>query len=148
MSIEKEMVRIACKALDDKKADETDKTYTNSQFEKYMRMKHALDEKKGADIKIIDISTVSTIADYFVIASASNQNQVQAMVDNADEMLGRAGYEAKQIEGTRNSSWVLMDYGDMIIHIFDEENRLFYDLERIWRDGKILDAEEFLGENE
>lgn len=115
MSIEKDMVRIACKALDDKKAK---------------------------DIKIIDIHEVS------VIASASNQNQVQAMVDNADEMLGRAGYEAKQIEGTRNSSWVLMDYGDMIIHIFDEENRLFYDLERIWRDGKILDAEEFLGENE
>ena len=108
----------------------------------------ALDEKKGADIKIIDISTVSTIADYFVIASASNQNQVQAMVDNADEMLDRAGYEAKQIEGTRNSSWVLMDYGDMIIHIFDEENRLFYDLERIWRDGKILDAQEFLAEGE
>ena len=103
MSIEKEMVRIACKALDDKKAK---------------------------DIKIIDIHEVSVIADYFVIASASNQNQVQAMVDNADEMLGRAGYEAKQIEGTRNSSWVLMDYGDMIIHIFDEENRLFYDLER------------------
>ena len=90
MSIEKEMVRIACKALDDKKAK---------------------------DIKIIDIHEVSVIADYFVIASASNQNQVQAMVDNADEMLGRAGYEVKQIEGTRNSSWVLMDYGDMIIHI-------------------------------
>ena len=87
MSIEKEMVRIACKALDDKKAK---------------------------DIKVIDIHEVSVIADYFVIASASNQNQVQAMVDNADEMLGRAGYEAKQIEGTRNSSWVLMDYGDMI----------------------------------
>ena len=116
MSIEKEMVRIACKALDDKKAK---------------------------DIKIIDIHEVSVIADYFVIASASNQNQVQAMVDNADEMLGRAGYEA-----TRNSSWVLMDYGDMIIHIFDEENRLFYDLERIWRDGKILDAQEFLAEGE
>ena len=71
-------------------------------------------------------------------------NQVQAMVDNVDETLGRAGFEAKQIEGTRNSSWVLMDYGDMIIHIFDEENRLFYDLERIWRDGKEVDAEEFL----
>ena len=121
MSIEKEMVRIACKALDDKKAE---------------------------DIKVIDIHEVSVIADYFVIASASNQNQVQAMVDNADEMLDRAGYEAKQIEGTRNSSWVLMDYGDMIIHIFDEENRLFYDLERIWRDGKILDAQEFLAEGE
>ena len=83
-----------------------------------------------------------------VRADVGDPDQVQAMVDNADEMLGRAGYEAKQIEGTRNSSWVLMDYGDMIIHIFDEENRLFYDLERIWRDGKILDAEEFLGENE
>ena len=117
MSIEKEMVRIACKALDDKKAK---------------------------DIKIIDIHEVSVIADYFVIASASNQNQVQAMVDNADEMLGRAGYEAKQIEGTRNSSWVLMDYGDMIIHIFDEENRLFYDLERIWRDGKKSKSRSFL----
>ena len=80
----------------------------------------ALDEKKGKDIKVIDIHEVSVIADYFVIASASNQNQVQAMVDNVDETLGRAGFEAKQIEGTRNSSWVLMDYGDMIIHIFDE----------------------------
>ena len=73
-----------------------------------------------------------------------NQNQVQAMVDNVDETLGRAGFEAKQIEGTRNSSWVLMDYGDMIVHVFDEENRLFYDLERIWRDGKVLDVNEFL----
>ena len=105
---------------------------------------HALDEKKGKDIKVIDIHEVSVIADYFVIASASNQNQVQAMVDNVDETLGRAGFEAKQIEGTRNSSWVLMDYGDMIVHVFDEENRLFYDLERIWRDGKILDINEFL----
>ena len=105
---------------------------------------HALDEKKGKDIKVIDIHEVSVIADYFVIASASNQNQVQAMVDNVDETLGRAGFEAKQIEGTRNSSWVLMDYGDMIVHVFDEENRLFYDLERIWRDGKVLDVNEFL----
>ena len=63
---------------------------------------------------------------------------------NVDETLGRAGYEAKQIEGTRNSSWVLMDYGDMIVHVFDEENRLFYDLDRIWRDGKVLDINEFL----
>ena len=104
----------------------------------------ALEDKKAEDIKVIDISKVSVIADYFVIASASNQNQVQAMVDNVDETLGRAGFEAKQIEGTRNSSWVLMDYGDMIVHVFDEENRLFYDLERIWRDGKELDISQFL----
>lgn len=104
----------------------------------------ALDEKKGCDIKVIDIHDVSVIADYFVIASGSNQNQVQAMVDNVEEQLGRAGFEPKQVEGVRNSSWILMDYGDVIVHVFDEENRLFYDLERIWRDGKTLDMEEFL----
>lgn len=104
----------------------------------------ALDEKMGHDIKVIDIHEVSVIADYFVLASGSNQNQVQAMVDNVEETLGRAGYEAKSIEGTKNSSWILMDYEDVIIHVFDEENRMFYDLERIWRDGKVLDAEEFL----
>ena len=106
----------------------------------------ALDDKKGKDIKVIDIHDVSVIADYFVLASGSNLNQVGALVDNVEEQLGRAGYEAKQIEGNKNSSWVLMDYGDMIVHVFDEENRLFYDLERIWRDGKVLDAEAFLSE--
>ena len=102
----------------------------------------AVDEKKAMDIKIIDIGEVSTIADYFIIASGGNQNQVQAMVDNVEEKLGRAGYEPKQIEGTRSSSWILMDYGDLIVHVFDEENRLFYDLERIWRDGHTITAEE------
>ena len=106
----------------------------------------ALDEKKGVDIKVIDIHDISVLADYFVIASGSNQNQVQAMVDNVEEHLGSAGYEPKQIEGSKNSSWILMDYGDLIIHIFDEENRLFYDLERIWRDGKEIPAEELLSE--
>jgi len=101
---------------------------------------------RALDVKVIDIHEVSVLADYFVIASGSNQNQVQAMVDNVEEMLTKAGYEPKQIEGTRNSSWILMDYGDLIIHVFDEENRLFYDLERIWRDGKVLEMEEFLAE--
>ena len=107
----------------------------------------ALDEKKAMDIKVIDIHEVSVLADYFIIASGSNQNQVQAMVDNVEEQLGKAGYESKQIEGTKNSSWILMDYGDLIIHIFDEENRLFYDLERIWRDGKTMETNEFLSQN-
>ena len=106
----------------------------------------ALDEKKGNDIQVIDIREVSVIADYFVIASASNVNQVEAMVDSVEESLGKAGFEPRQIEGSRNSSWVLMDYEDVIVHIFDEENRLFYDLERIWRDGKVLDIRAFLGE--
>ena len=107
----------------------------------------ALDEKKAMDIKVIDIHEVSVLADYFIIASGSNQNQVQAMVDNVEEQLGKAGYEPKQIEGTKNSSWILMDYADLIIHIFDEENRLFYDLERIWRDGKIMETNEFLSQD-
>ena len=117
VSTEKMMAQIACKAIDD---------------------------KKGQDIKIIDIHNVSVIADYFVIVSGTNSNQVQAIVDNVEEQLGRAGFEAKQIEGNRNSSWILMDYGDVIVHVFDEENRLFYDLERIWRDGKVLEMDAFL----
>ena len=117
VSTEKMMAQIACKAIDD---------------------------KKGQDIKIIDIHNVSVIADYFVIASGTNSNQVQAIVDNVEEQLGRAGFEAKQIEGNRNSSWILMDYGDVIVHVFDEENRLFYVLERIWRDGKVLEMDAFL----
>ena len=103
----------------------------------------ALDEKKEMDIKVIDIHEVSVLADYFIIASGSNQNQVQAMVDNVEEQLGKAGYEPKQIEGTKNSSWILMDYGDLIVHIFDRENRLFYDLERIWCDGRKIDRDSF-----
>ena len=117
VSTEKMMAQIACKAIDD---------------------------KKGQDIKIIDIHNVSVIADYFVISSGTISNQVQAIVDNVEEQLGRAGFEAKQIEGNRNSSWILMDYGDVIVHVFDEENRLFYDLERIWRDGKVLEMDAFL----
>ena len=102
----------------------------------------ALEDKKAEDITIIDISEVSVLADYFIIADGSNRNQVQAMADSAEEALGKAGYDAKQIEGYQSANWILMDYQDTIVHIFDEENRLFYDLERIWRDGKIVSEEE------
>ena len=66
------------------------------------------------------------------------------MADSVREALGRAGHEPRQVEGYGSANWILMDYGDVIIHVFDEENRLFYDLERIWRDGKIVDISEFL----
>lgn len=102
----------------------------------------ALEDKKADDIKVIDISDVSTIADYFIIASGKNRSQIQAMCDNVDEALGRAGVSIKQTEGYKNANWILMDYGDIIVHIFDTENRLFYDLERIWRDGKEMDKSE------
>lgn len=103
----------------------------------------ALEDKKGNNIRVIDIQDVSIIADYFIIASGSNRNQVQTMADNVEEVLGRAGYEPRQLEGYGTATWILMDYNDVIVHIFSEEDRLFYDLERIWRDGKSVDIDEF-----
>ena len=102
----------------------------------------SLEDKKGEDIRIIDIREVSVLADYFIIASGSNANQVQAMTDNVEEVLGKAGYEPRQIEGYRSANWILMDYGDIIVHVFCREDRLFYDLERIWRDGVFVDVKE------
>lgn len=101
----------------------------------------ALENKKAEDIRIIDISEVSVIADYFIIANGTNRSQIQALSDHVAETLGRAGVTLKQMEGYDNANWVLLDFRDVIIHIFDKENRLFYDLERIWRDGKMIEAE-------
>lgn len=99
----------------------------------------ALEDKKAEDITVIDIAGVSSIADYFIIANGSNQNQLTAMQDAVDEALYKAGLHAKQIEGNNQSIWILMDYQDIIVHLFSKEDRLFYDLERIWRDGKIVE---------
>lgn len=107
---------------------------------------HALSEKMGEDIRIIDITDVSVIADYFIIANGSNRNQVQAMTDEVEKTLGLAGYEWRHIEGYQTANWILMDYRDIIVHIFCKEDRLFYDLERIWRDGKSMSPEELLEE--
>ena len=102
----------------------------------------ALEDKKAEDITIIDISGVSVLADYFIIANGTNCNQVTAMADNVDEALHKAGHPVKQVEGYTEGNWVLLDYGDIIVHVFDKENRLFYDLERIWRDGKTITVSE------
>ena len=115
MKISKEMAKLAIKALEDKKAEE---------------------------IRVIDISNVSVIADYFIIAHGTNRNQVQAMVDNVDETLGRAGYGTPKVEGYDTGNWALMDYKDIIVHVFDQENRTFYNLERIWRDGKQVSVDQ------
>ena len=102
----------------------------------------ALEDHKAEDISVIDIREVSPIADYFIIASGNNQNQLQAMRDAADEALYKAGIKVQQVEGNQNSTWILMDYNDIIIHIFSKEDRLFYDLERIWRKRKKIDISE------
>lgn len=100
----------------------------------------ALEDKKAEDIKVIDISEVSVIADYFIIANGTNHSQIQTLSDNVEETLGKAGVHLRQVEGYDNANWVLLDFQDVIIHIFDKENRLFYDLERIWRDGKLIET--------
>lgn len=102
----------------------------------------ALEDKKAEDITVIDIGGVSSIADYFIIANGSNSNQLAAMQDAVDEAMYTSGVHAKQVEGTNNSTWILMDYQDIIVHLFSKEDRLFYDLERIWKDGKEISLDE------
>ena len=102
----------------------------------------ALDDKKGEDIKVIDISQISVLADYFIIANGTNDSQVRALVEAVEEELDKAGFEVKQREGYGLGNWVLLDFGNIIVHVFDKENRLFYDLERIWRAGKTVEVSE------
>ena len=102
----------------------------------------ALEEKKATEIRVIDISEVSVLADYFIIANGSNRPQMQAMSDEVSETMETAGAVLKQVEGYDNASWILMDFGDVIVHIFGEQDRLLYDLERIWRDGKQMDPDQ------
>lgn len=103
---------------------------------------HALDEKKGEDIRIIQISEISVLADYFLIAHGNNSPQVQALMDHVQEKMHQAGFPVKRVEGNRNSSWVLLDFGDVVVHVFDREDRLFFDLERIWSDGRQIHPED------
>ena len=99
----------------------------------------ALEDKKAENIQLIDISEVSTIADYFIITNGTNASQIQALSDNVEERLSKNGIRPKNIEGYNTANWILMDYNDILVHIFDRDSRGFYDLERIWRDGKIID---------
>lgn len=103
----------------------------------------ALEDKKAENIQIIDISEISSVADYFVITNGTNRSQVQALADNVEEKLDKEGIYPKQIEGYSNANWILLDYADIVIHVFDRESRGFYDLERIWRDGNLIAVNEF-----
>ncbi len=94
----------------------------------------ALEEKKAENVKTIDVSQLTPVADYFVLATASNPNQLSALTDNVDEKLTKAGVEIKSVEGRprENSNWILIDCTSVIIHIFNREGREFYNLERLW----------------
>lgn len=102
----------------------------------------ALDDKMGIDIVVLDISEISVIADYFVIASASNPNQIKALADEVEEKLYKeAGYRLHHAEGFQTKSWILLDFGDIVVHLFNKEDREFYNIERIWGDAKFVDED-------
>lgn len=95
----------------------------------------ALDSKKARDIRAIDIHAQSVLADYFVIAGASSSTQLHALADEVEFQLSQRGAEPMRVEGIGNDNWVLIDYGAVIVHIFLDKAREFYDLERLWCDG-------------
>lgn len=101
-------------------------------------LKEKLEDKKAEDIKVIDISEISIMTDYFMIVTGNNLRQINAIKDEAEKFMSDNGYNCTHIEGNSNANWVLMDYGDLVIHIFDKEARDFYDLEHIWKGGKPL----------
>lgn len=102
---------------------------------------NAIDDKKGGNTRILDISAITTISDYFIITSGNNYNQVKAIADNVEEeLLKKHGMRPERVEGYNNGEWILLDYIDYVIHVFDREQRLFYDIERIWSDGKEIEV--------
>ncbi|HEX8130922.1 MAG TPA: ribosome silencing factor [Pyrinomonadaceae bacterium] len=95
----------------------------------------AASDKKAHDLVVLDLRPIATFTDYFLIASGTNARQVQAIADEITERLKREGTRAERIEGYQTAEWVLVDYGDFIVHIFEDKARRFYDLERLWREG-------------
>jgi ribosome-associated protein len=108
--------------------------------ERMLTALHAAGEKKALEIVILDLRDVATFTDYFLITSGANERQVQAISDEVVEQLKKSGTPAARVEGYRTAEWILMDYGDFIVHVFGDKARKFYDLERLWRDGKRIEV--------
>ena len=107
----------------------------------------SLDKHKAEDIKVIGIRDLTVIADYFVIATGTSSTQVKALADYIEEELGEQGGKPMRVEGYQSSNWILIDYGNVIIHVFYSETRNFYDLERLWKDGQEIDISKFIKES-
>lgn len=104
----------------------------------------ALDSKKGQEIAAIEITDLTTIADYFVICTGTSNTQINALCGAVEEALDKLGEPVLRREGYRNGTWVLLDYGCVVVHVFSKEAREFYSLERLWSDGKPLDLTDVL----
>lgn len=104
----------------------------------------SLDKHKAQDIRVIEVTDVTSIADYFVIAAGTSSTQVKSLTDYVEEEMEEKGIRPMRKEGYHSSTWILLDYGTVVVHVFQEETRRFYDLERLWKDGCPLDASGFL----
>ena len=99
----------------------------------------AMDSKKGKDIRVLETDGVTTLADYFVLCSGSSAPQLKALADAGEKAMKENGIQPHHVEGHRGGTWILQDYGDVVVHVFDKEARAFYDLDRLWADAKTID---------
>ena len=106
----------------------------------------ALSDKKGGGIKVMEVTELTTLADYFVICTGSSNTQINALCDAVEKTLEEAGETVRHREGHRGGIWVLLDYVCLVVHVFSQEAREFYSLERLWQDGHELDVEADLGQ--
>ncbi len=102
----------------------------------------SISDKLGKDIAVLNIGKVSSLCDYFIIASGTSARQVKSIADSVEDSMKEIGIEARGKEGRDTQSWILLDYGDVMVHIFDEENRDFYNLEKLWKDAPVVDPDE------
>lgn len=104
----------------------------------------SLDSHKATDIKVLDVTGVTSIADWFLLASGGSANQVRSFCDYVEEALAKEGHHPLRTEGYQTGDWITLDYGDLMIHLFRREVRQFYDLERLWTDAAAVDIEAYL----
>ncbi|MCL1823234.1 MAG: ribosome silencing factor [Oscillospiraceae bacterium] len=107
---------------------------------------NALSSKKAKNMEIIKVGDLTVVADYFLIASGSSSTQVKALADEVEHKLSEKGDAPKRTEGYKGANWIVLDYIDVVVHIFHQETREFYDLERLWQDGEFINPEEFLNQ--
>ena len=106
----------------------------------------AMDSKKGKDIRVLETDGVTTLADYFVLCSGSSAPQLKALADAGEKAMKDHVILPHHVEGHRGGTWILQDYGDVVVHVFDKEARAFYDLDRLWADAKTVDLSDVLAQ--
>lgn len=121
-------------------ATRSDTTGNAKLDERVLLALHAASEKKALDPLVLDLRGIASFTDFFIITSGANRRQVQAISDGVVEYLKRSGTRAARVEGYQTAEWILIDYGDFIVHVFDEKARRFYDLERLWREAARVDV--------